>query len=91
VCRPGYVLAAMVLGISQICGVASLPGWEGAPVETEHGAPAQLKSTGPDRSDRPMLQGAGMSNPLDAQQTLDAGSLHLDAQQTLDARRWITA
>ena len=30
--RPGYVLAATVLGISQICDVTSLPGWEGAPV-----------------------------------------------------------
>ena len=29
---PGYVLAATVLGISQICDVTSLPGWEGAPV-----------------------------------------------------------
>jgi len=52
---PGYVLAATVLGISQICGVASLPGWEGAPVETEHGGRVWLRSTGPDRSDRPML------------------------------------
>ena len=29
---PGYVLAATVPGISQICDVTSLPGWEGAPV-----------------------------------------------------------